>query len=256
VTAGRTAAEAHRDGIACEPLAGLAEPHHAPAGGPVSTPTTGRAARPNARDRLVVAAVQRLGAQGYDGSSVQDMAAAAGLTKGSLYAHFETKEALALAALRHYAAGNARDELSGAARPARLRLEDHFRALAQAYEADGFAHACLICTLAAPSGEDQSALRSALERALAEWSARLAEVLRDGQADGSVASDLPCEAFARFLLNSWQGAAMHARLARSRQPLDDFLVMAFPPWVTARARRWGGKAAPRPSVARDRPHVD
>jgi AcrR family transcriptional regulator len=52
------------------------------------------------REDLILAAVNQLLAQkGYDAMTVDAVAAQAGLTKPSLYKHFESKEALAAAAL-------------------------------------------------------------------------------------------------------------------------------------------------------------
>lgn len=41
--------------------------------------------------------------KGYAGTSLQDIMAATGLTKGGIYGHFESKEAIALAAFEHAA---------------------------------------------------------------------------------------------------------------------------------------------------------
>jgi len=53
-------------------------------------------------ERLAAAAFEVLAEQGFDGASLDDIAAAAGVTKGSLYWHFENKLDLMLAACRHY----------------------------------------------------------------------------------------------------------------------------------------------------------
>lgn len=51
------------------------------------------------RDELIEAALTVFAAQGIDGSSVKDIARAAGVTPGLLYHYFESKEALAAAVL-------------------------------------------------------------------------------------------------------------------------------------------------------------
>jgi AcrR family transcriptional regulator/predicted DNA-binding transcriptional regulator AlpA len=52
-----------------------------------------------ARDRIVAAAVELFAARGYAGVAVNDVAAEAGVAKGSLYRHFESKDALFAAAV-------------------------------------------------------------------------------------------------------------------------------------------------------------
>src|SRR5215469_10328835 len=52
------------------------------------------------RDRLLRAAADEFAVRGYDGTRVADIAAAAGVSNGALYAHFASKAELLLAALR------------------------------------------------------------------------------------------------------------------------------------------------------------
>src|SRR5579863_4781519 len=52
------------------------------------------------RTRLLRAAADAFAARGYDGTRVADIAAAAGVSNGALYAHFGSKAELLVAALR------------------------------------------------------------------------------------------------------------------------------------------------------------
>jgi TetR/AcrR family transcriptional repressor of nem operon len=53
---------------------------------------------------MLDAAVQAIRAKGYSAMTIDDVCLAAGLTKGSFFHHFKSKEALALAAAGHFAA--------------------------------------------------------------------------------------------------------------------------------------------------------
>jgi TetR/AcrR family transcriptional repressor of nem operon len=61
-----------------------------------------RAARGTARGRLLDAAVQVIRTKGLSATSVDDLCAAAGVTKGAFFHHFESKQALAVAAAEHW----------------------------------------------------------------------------------------------------------------------------------------------------------
>jgi AcrR family transcriptional regulator len=52
------------------------------------------------RERLLLAAADAFAERGYDGTRVADIAAAAGVSNGALYAHFGSKAELLVAALR------------------------------------------------------------------------------------------------------------------------------------------------------------
>lgn len=59
-------------------------------------------ARGQARVRLLDAAVDVIRAQGLSATTVDDLCSAAGVTKGAFFHHFESKEALAVAAAEHW----------------------------------------------------------------------------------------------------------------------------------------------------------
>ncbi|MDB5381772.1 MAG: TetR family transcriptional regulator [Rhodospirillales bacterium] len=58
---------------------------------------------PNARTRLLQAALRLIRESGYSATSVDALCAAAGVTKGAFFHHFPSKEALGVAAAKHWA---------------------------------------------------------------------------------------------------------------------------------------------------------
>ena len=83
------------------------------------------------RRALIVEAAGRLfGEQGYDGTRLEDVAAAAGVTKPILYRHFDSKPALYLALLERH-----RDDLAkfAGAIPAAGPLEERIRAVLEVW---------------------------------------------------------------------------------------------------------------------------
>src|SRR5438045_774471 len=58
-------------------------------------PVAGTAiAEPSTRDRLIAAAIEVFADQGYEGARLQDIARAAGLTTGAIYANYRGKAEL------------------------------------------------------------------------------------------------------------------------------------------------------------------
>lgn len=58
--------------------------------------------KPNARTKLLDAALGTIRAKGYSATSVDDLCGAAGVTKGAFFHHFKSKDALAVAAADHW----------------------------------------------------------------------------------------------------------------------------------------------------------
>ena len=56
----------------------------------------------NSKTRLLDAALHVIRAKGYTATTVEDICQVAGVTKGSFFHHFKSKEALALAAAQHF----------------------------------------------------------------------------------------------------------------------------------------------------------
>jgi TetR/AcrR family transcriptional regulator, transcriptional repressor for nem operon len=56
-----------------------------------------------AREKILAAAFEVIRRKGYSGATVDDLCAAAGVTKGAFFHHFSSKEDLAVEAARHWA---------------------------------------------------------------------------------------------------------------------------------------------------------
>jgi AcrR family transcriptional regulator len=88
------------------------------------------------RATIVEAAGRLFGARGYDGTRLDDVAAAAGVTKPILYRHFADKERLYLALLERH-----RADLDRFAVPAEGPLEERVRAVLEVWLTYVEAHA-------------------------------------------------------------------------------------------------------------------
>jgi TetR/AcrR family transcriptional repressor of nem operon len=170
--------------------------------------------KPNHKETLLEAGLAAFHRRGYHATGVQEIVTSAGIPKGSFYAHFESKDALGLAALARFSADRAaaRALLRDASLPGLVRLDRYFAALG--YCEDG----CLVGNFTAELAQ-LDAFRADLARLWRQWTDALAECLADGQRDGSVRADVPVTELARTVLALWQGAVLSAKLERRPQPL-------------------------------------
>lgn len=58
--------------------------------------------RPDAREKLLTVALEKIRTKGFSATGVDEMCKAAGVTKGAFFHHFASKEALGVAAVRHW----------------------------------------------------------------------------------------------------------------------------------------------------------
>jgi AcrR family transcriptional regulator len=156
------------------------------------------------RDRLLRAAADAFSERGYDGTRVADIAAAAGVSNGALYAHFASKAELLVEALRTHgrrllAAAFAADP----GRPVSDLLVQIGRGLPRPLDARG--HLAVEALVAARRHEDVARLMRGYVSERGDW---LAGLVRAAQAGGEFDPDLPPNAFAHFCLLLAMGSAV------------------------------------------------
>lgn len=183
------------------------------------------------RDKIVSAALDRFHALGFNACGVQEIVDKARVPKGSFYNYFKSKELLALEVLEIYGKGTmgaGKEILSDKSVAPLQRLRKHFEFMASRSAQFGYGKGCLVGNFAVEASNTVPLLRGALAEFLAEWTLLIAAVIRDGQANGSIAPHLDAEQVARFLVNGWEGAIMRNKIANNGQPLNDFFSFVFP----------------------------
>jgi TetR/AcrR family transcriptional regulator, transcriptional repressor for nem operon len=187
------------------------------------------AQKTDVREKLLTAALETLHRNGFNATGVQDITGAAKVPKGSFYNHFESKDALGVEVVEHYAAKGAerRQALVGGTGSPLARLRAHFRTLNQLGLGTGFSRGCLLGNFSAELAGQSSDIRASLEGAMASWTKDIALVIAEAQKAGDVSRDIPAATLAAFLLNAWEGAVLRSKVERSAAPLDAFMSVAF-----------------------------
>jgi TetR/AcrR family transcriptional repressor of nem operon len=185
--------------------------------------------RPSLREQLLSAGVETLHRRGFNATSVQDITDAAGAPKGSFYNHFESKEALAVEAVRAYRE-RGRKRLAilqeGKLSPLR-RLRKYFESMNAAAVEAGFSAGCMLGNFGAELSGQSRLVREQVAEAFDRWSEAIAAVIAEAQKDRSVSRSLPPKALAEFVIHAWEGAMVRAKVEKDKAPLEQFLKVIF-----------------------------
>ena len=166
------------------------------------------------RGRLLDAAVDVIRAQGYSATSVDDICARAGLTKGGFFHHFRSKEACALAAAAHFAA---RAETLFVAAPFRQLADPRDRVLGYVDFRKSILQGalpqftCLLGTMVQEAYETNPDIRAACDRYIGEHAAFVAEDIAESKALYAPDADWTPESVAFFTQSVIQGAFILAK---------------------------------------------
>ena len=184
--------------------------------------------RHNVREQIVEAGLKTLLQKGFNACGVRDITDAAGVPTGSFYNHFESKEALGAEIVERYASVNSRHKaLKDKTLPPLERLKRHFAGLNQMYADLGYGRGCLLGNFSAELADQSPLIRERLAALSASWTRDIEEAVRDAQADGAISSRTDPTDLAAFLLDSYEGALLRARVEKSGAPLDRFVTIAF-----------------------------
>jgi len=159
--------------------------------------------------------------RGYHATSIGDLSGAMELASGSLYKAFKDKRSIFLAAYDRYTAVRAGQvqHLLATNRPARERLRGLLGFYAESSQGIEGRRGCLVVGSAVELAAFDPAVAARVNATLKRNETVLAELIRAGHADGSIAPRVDAEATARVLLCLTQGLRVVGKAGRSRAEL-------------------------------------
>lgn len=171
---------------------------------------------------------------GFGAVGLKAILAESGVPKGSFYYYFPSKEAFGEAMLQDYVADYlARiDGLFDRPGTGADKLMTFCEAWLDREREAGLAGTCLVVKLGAEVSDLSEPMRLALDDGVTALTARLAEILREGIADGSIRPLPEPDRSAEALYAQWLGAAILSKLSHDQAPLkralDDTRLRLIP----------------------------
>jgi len=169
------------------------------------------------RELLLQAAFREVYRYGFQSAGIDTILAATNVTKGALYYHFESKEALGYAIIEEIIAEITRDRWM---RPLQQNKEkDPIDTLIGTVQAipgrpRDVKGGCPLVNLAQEMSQLDEQFRKRLARIFREWQEGIAMALRRGQSQGTVRRDLVPEETAGFLIAMVEGYEVLAKNAQ------------------------------------------
>jgi TetR/AcrR family transcriptional repressor of nem operon len=174
--------------------------------------------RHESKTKLLQAALHVIRAKGYSATRIEDVCEAAGLSKGSFFHHFDTKQALALAAADYWIEGTGAFFASASfhvpADPVdRLLAYVDFRKALLEGELCEFT--CLIGTMVQETYDTHPAIREACNRSISGHAATLIPDIEEAIRQRGIEADWTAESLALYTQATIQGAFILAKAKQS-----------------------------------------
>jgi len=178
------------------------------------------------RTKLLDAALRVVRTKGYNATRIEDICAEAGLTKGSFFHHFKSKDELALAAVEHYDSGSsalfAAAPYHDAADPlSRLISYIEFRKAILTGDLPDFT--CFAGTIVQEAYRTHPALAGACERSIVGHARTLEADVRAAMRDRGIHGPWTAESLALYMQAVVQGGLILAKATGSAKAAAESL---------------------------------
>ena len=174
------------------------------------------------RDEVLEKAMRVFWSKGYECTSMQDLVAAMGINRGSLYAEFGDKERLHLAALERFYDNEIAPQFAILDRPDSLaaNLRELFTSVAES-ERSGLG--CMMSHAAVELCPDEAEVGSVVGAGLRRAEATMHRALIRARDAGELSADRDLRALARYLVSSVNGLRVMSRAIDDPKTMRDIV---------------------------------
>src|ERR1700678_2588703 len=158
------------------------------------------------RGLLLQAAFQEIYRSGFRSADLDAILAAAGVTKGALYHHFDNKEALGYAVVDEVISSNLHQKWVQPLRNVDNPVDVLIRIIqSESLKREDVERGCPLLNLSQEMSGIDEGFRRRTARLYKAWHDAMAEALREGQKRGVVRSDIDANETATFLIAALEG---------------------------------------------------
>lgn len=164
------------------------------------------------RGLLLQAAFQEIYRSGFRSADLDAILAAAGVTKGALYYHFDDKEALGYAVLDEVMASDLHQKWVQPLRNVKDPIDALVRIVqSESLKREDVRRGCPLLNLSQEMSGLDEGFRRRTAKLFKNWHDAIAEALREGQKRGAVRNDINANETATFLIATYEGYVVLAK---------------------------------------------
>ncbi len=176
------------------------------------------------KKRILESARELFNSKGFRETSISDIVLKSNIQKGSLYFHFQGKDALAIAVVEE-ARLEFVDFLTKSLRGqnAAEKLVNFFREAVDKHLLTGFVGGCLFGNAALEMSDHDAVFSGLIDKIFDEWIEKIAEIVDEAQKEMRIRHDIAPRHIARHVVATIEGAIMLSRLKKTEAPMETCL---------------------------------
>jgi TetR/AcrR family transcriptional repressor of nem operon len=172
------------------------------------------------RELLLQAAFQEIYRSGYRSADLDAILAAAGVTKGALYYHFDNKEALGYAVLDEVMASDLHQKWVQPLQNVKDPIDALVRIVhSESLKREDVRRGCPLINLSQEMSGIDEGFRKRTAKLFKNWHDAVAEALREGQKRGVVRHDINANETATFLIAAYEGYVVLTKNSQDAQTM-------------------------------------
>jgi TetR/AcrR family transcriptional repressor of nem operon len=173
------------------------------------------------KEAVIKEAMALFNTKGITDTSISDIQKATGLTKGSLYFYFQSKDELAIEALKR--AGQEFIEFVESSLKGRTpgrAVENFLKGVLKKHRDTGFVGGCIFGNTALEMSDKHPEVVRVLRDIFNRWKNTLAMTLSEAQKTSEIRTDISSKELSTIIIEMIEGGIMLSRLEKSEKPLS------------------------------------
>lgn len=184
----------------------------------------------NAKEALLRSGVELLTEKGFNNTGLDEILKRVNVPKGSFYHYFKNKEAFGEAVIDNYSnyfVKKLTHHLIDSKLPALEALQSFMENAMQGMDRFDYKRGCLIGNMSQELGGTNENYRSKLESVFIIWQKHIENNLNQAKLEGTLSEKVDSAQLANFFWIGWEGAVMHSKLTKNKQPMEIFSKQFF-----------------------------